>query len=177
MSQKFYEFNSIFRKKFWSEFRMLLSSARILTSCSRSTLLSSRTFQNFNRQLQILTPLASHRHNFHQLSNANRRRYSDDETGLFQNSLNSYHLSNDLRKFIHGQSSVVYSKQKSDDDQTRNNEKAAVEVDDDNKKLGLVARFKKMAKEYWYVLIPVHCFTSCFWFGGFYYASKWWVKI
>lgn len=38
-------------------------------------------------------------------------------------------------------------------------------------KLGLFARFKKMYKEYWYVLVPVHCVTSVFWFGGFYYAS------
>lgn len=39
-------------------------------------------------------------------------------------------------------------------------------------KLGLFARFKKMYKEYWYVLVPVHCVTSVFWYGGFYYASK-----
>uniref|UniRef100_A0A182KF59 DUF1279 domain-containing protein n=1 Tax=Anopheles christyi TaxID=43041 RepID=A0A182KF59_9DIPT len=38
-------------------------------------------------------------------------------------------------------------------------------------KLGLFARFKKMYKEYWYVLVPVHCLTSVMWFGGFYYAS------
>lgn len=38
-------------------------------------------------------------------------------------------------------------------------------------KLGLFARFRKMYKEYWYVLVPVHCFTSVFWFGGFYYAA------
>ncbi|XP_058451898.1 uncharacterized protein C18orf19 homolog A [Malaya genurostris] len=38
-------------------------------------------------------------------------------------------------------------------------------------KLGLVARFRKMYKEYWYVLVPVHCITSVFWFGGFYYVS------
>uniref|UniRef100_A0A182M783 DUF1279 domain-containing protein n=1 Tax=Anopheles culicifacies TaxID=139723 RepID=A0A182M783_9DIPT len=38
-------------------------------------------------------------------------------------------------------------------------------------KLGLFARFKKMYKEYWYVLVPVHCITSVMWFGGFYYAS------
>ncbi|XP_053658969.1 uncharacterized protein C18orf19 homolog A [Anopheles marshallii] len=38
-------------------------------------------------------------------------------------------------------------------------------------KLGLFARFKKMYKEYWYVLVPVHCLTSVVWFGGFYYAS------
>lgn len=38
-------------------------------------------------------------------------------------------------------------------------------------KLGLFARFKKMYKEYWYVLVPVHCITSVVWFGSFYYAS------
>ncbi|XP_049529297.1 uncharacterized protein C18orf19 homolog A [Anopheles darlingi] len=38
-------------------------------------------------------------------------------------------------------------------------------------KLGLFARFKKMYKEYWYVLVPVHCLTSVVWFGSFYYAS------
>lgn len=38
-------------------------------------------------------------------------------------------------------------------------------------KLGLFARFKKMYKEYWYVLVPVHCVTSVFWLGGFYYAA------
>lgn len=29
-----------------------------------------------------------------------------------------------------------------------------------------------MYKEYWYVVLPVHCFTSVFWFGGFYYLAK-----
>lgn len=38
-------------------------------------------------------------------------------------------------------------------------------------KLGLFARFKKMYKEYWYVLLPVHCITSAGWLGGFYYVS------
>lgn len=39
-------------------------------------------------------------------------------------------------------------------------------------KLGLFARFKQMSKQYWYVLLPVHVVTSCFWFGGFYYLSS-----
>lgn len=39
-------------------------------------------------------------------------------------------------------------------------------------KLSLFQRFKQMYKEYWYVLIPVHCFTSVFWAGGFYFAVK-----
>lgn len=39
-------------------------------------------------------------------------------------------------------------------------------------KLGIVARFKLMFKQYWYVLIPVHCVTSVGWFGTFYYLSS-----
>lgn len=42
---------------------------------------------------------------------------------------------------------------------------------EDSKKLGLFARFKKMAKDYWYVLIPVHVVTSIGWFGAGYYTS------
>lgn len=41
----------------------------------------------------------------------------------------------------------------------------------ETEKLGLFARFKKMYKEYWYVLLPVHCVTSACWLGGFYYVS------
>lgn len=40
------------------------------------------------------------------------------------------------------------------------------------KKLGLVARFKQMYKEYWYVLVPVHLVTSIGWFSGFYFMAK-----
>lgn len=43
---------------------------------------------------------------------------------------------------------------------------------EETKELGLFARFKKMGKDYWYVLIPVHVATSCVWLGSFYYASK-----
>lgn len=39
------------------------------------------------------------------------------------------------------------------------------------KKLSLTAKFKKMYKEYWYVLVPVHLVTSAAWMGGFYYLS------
>lgn len=39
-------------------------------------------------------------------------------------------------------------------------------------KLTLTARFKKMFKQYWYVLLPVHVCTSCLWFGGLYYLSS-----
>lgn len=39
-------------------------------------------------------------------------------------------------------------------------------------KLGLVAQFKQMYKDYWYVLVPVHLVTSAIWFGAFYYVAK-----
>lgn len=46
------------------------------------------------------------------------------------------------------------------------------EVELDFEKMGLIAKFKKMYKEYWYVLVPVHIATSAVWLGSFYYASK-----
>lgn len=39
-------------------------------------------------------------------------------------------------------------------------------------KLSIFQRFKRMYKEYWYVLLPVHLVTSSVWFALFYYASK-----
>ena len=45
-------------------------------------------------------------------------------------------------------------------------------VEEEMQKLGLFARFKKMYKEYWYVLLPAHLVTSAVWFGSFYYVSK-----
>jgi hypothetical protein len=69
--------------------------------------------------------------------------------------------------------------EKSDDNKENNKktdeieqQKESNEIVLDDKKLGIVGRFKKMAKEYWYVLIPVHVVTSMCWLGGFYYASK-----
>jgi len=43
---------------------------------------------------------------------------------------------------------------------------------DKPQKEGIVKKFKKMAKDYWYVLIPVHVATSIVWFGGFYMLTK-----
>lgn len=42
----------------------------------------------------------------------------------------------------------------------------------DMEALTLTQRFKKMYKEYWYVLLPVHMVTSCTWMGGLYYLSS-----
>lgn len=40
------------------------------------------------------------------------------------------------------------------------------------KKLGFLAKCKKLAKDYSYVFIPIHLITSGIWFGMFYYTSK-----
>lgn len=38
--------------------------------------------------------------------------------------------------------------------------------------MSLAQKFKKMLKDYWYVLVPVHLATSVVWFGGFYILAK-----
>lgn len=43
---------------------------------------------------------------------------------------------------------------------------------DQEKKPGLIQRFKQMYRDYWYVLVPVHLTTSAAWLGGFYYAVR-----
>lgn len=69
------------------------------------------------------------------------------------------------------------NKSKSNHVEETSAEKAAAEqpesadVQEIEEKLSLTAKFKKMYKEYWYVLLPVHIFTSTFWFAGFYYMS------
>lgn len=40
------------------------------------------------------------------------------------------------------------------------------------KNLGIIARFRAMYKQYWYVMVPVHVITSTGWLMGFYYLSK-----
>lgn len=54
---------------------------------------------------------------------------------------------------------------------TQATEQPDLDVPESEEKLSLTAKFKKMYKEYWYVLLPVHIFTSTFWFAGFYYMS------
>lgn len=55
--------------------------------------------------------------------------------------------------------------------QTENVTEKTETVPQTEEKLSIFQKFKKMYKEYWYVLLPVHCVTSVFWFGSFYYLS------
>ncbi|XP_049287537.1 uncharacterized protein C18orf19 homolog A [Anopheles funestus] len=71
-----------------------------------------------------------------------------------------------VRSFSQGDNWVRRQKQPANEQQQESDESTPAP-----EKLGLFARFKKMYKEYWYVLVPVHCLTSVMWFGGFYYAS------
>ncbi|XP_014675836.1 PREDICTED: uncharacterized protein C18orf19 homolog A-like [Priapulus caudatus] len=48
-----------------------------------------------------------------------------------------------------------------------------VEVDVlEDKTLSTWQRLKNMYRHYWYVTIPVHCVTSCMWYGAFYVLAK-----
>jgi len=42
----------------------------------------------------------------------------------------------------------------------------------EEEKVSIFQKFKKMSKDYWYVLVPVHVATSLVWFGGFYMMCK-----
>lgn len=135
----------------------------------------------FPRQLQRMTfssQLRNQCFNYHKIRNVKK-------TGLLDKKLSTYQQI--IHFHGHGALFLKYSnlldqKVKKDDDKIpKNNEiekdskdnQIIDNIDEDGKKLGLIARFKKLTKEYWYVLVPVHVFTSCFWFGGFYYASVW----
>lgn len=56
---------------------------------------------------------------------------------------------------------------KKDDDKVPPEATPAVAQD-----LTVVQKLKKMFKEYWYVLLPVHISTSAIWLGSFYYMAK-----
>jgi len=47
-----------------------------------------------------------------------------------------------------------------------------VEKQNEEEKVSIFKKFKKMSKDYWYVLVPVHVATSLVWFGGFYAMCK-----
>lgn len=68
-----------------------------------------------------------------------------------------------------GGSSTTSKSQKKDS--TSDGQLPDLTFDEEMKKLGLFAKFKKMYKEYWYVLLPAHIVTSTVWFGSFYYLS------
>ena len=43
---------------------------------------------------------------------------------------------------------------------------------DEQKETGIIQKYKKMAKDYWYVVIPVHALTAIGLYGGFYLLIK-----
>jgi len=70
---------------------------------------------------------------------------------------------------VSAKSTISPSRPLSTDNKPDKKEDGAKEV---QPPVGLVKRFKKMWKDYWYVMIPVHCVTSVGWFGGFYLLCK-----
>lgn len=182
---------------------LLINSSRILLQGSSllpySLAFQQQSIRSCFRNLSFLSQC---HHHFHQksINSSSFKSYNiEDEkkTGLaildrnfygknyFYQSKNLFHSQSVLNNNFTG--GKVKSKSKDEETNLKKNIKADSDVvkEKDSKeilsqqpaekeeKLGLIARFKKMTKEYWYVLIPVHVFTSCFWFGGFYYASIW----
>lgn len=86
-------------------------------------------------------------------------------TPISQYQFHDYNIVNDFVTSKRSKQTSSDSKMSPDDDTSKNPEEPA-------EKLSLFKRYKKMLKEYWYVLLPVHGVTSVFWFGGFYYAAK-----
>lgn len=133
-----------------------------------------------HQQLHRLTPISSQiscYHNFLRKEDATAKY----RTGLLNNQLN-------LHKAIHNHSALYIKYTNLLEQKVNENEKKIKSVEvktnvakephanfesnlDEVLQLGLFARFKKMAKDYWYVLIPVHVATSCCWLGAFYYTS------
>jgi len=126
-----------------------------------------------------LTPISSYYHqNFRRNDTINRK------TGFLNESYSSLEHLN-LHKAIHSDSasflkySNMLSQKVSGNEKIEKDDKVSAHDErdktldplEDGKRLGLFARFKKMAKDYWYVLIPVHVATSCLWFAAFYYTS------
>lgn len=71
--------------------------------------------------------------------------------------------------------SVRYVSSKNEDSPTET--KVKTETEEPPQKLGLIARFKQMYRDYWYVLVPVHLVTSIGWFTSFYYMAKRYIVI
>lgn len=134
----------------------------------------------FQQSLRInqLTPISSYHHFLLRTDDETTKR----KTGFVYTKRCAYNQL-DLHRAIHSHGALYlkYSNflgQKVEDgkkvpaDKKIEVHEVTIDALEDGKKLGLFARFKKMAKDYWYVLIPVHVVTSGVWLGAFYYTSK-----
>jgi len=74
--------------------------------------------------------------------------------------------------YIHASSCARFYSSDSADKQKTESKSSAISDDKPQVKETLWQRFKKMYKEYWYVLLPVHCATSVVWYGSFYYIAR-----
>lgn len=152
--------------------QLFIRGLRCLTKAQTSQI-------NFYQQINgihLLTPISS-TPNFLQLKD------NTQTTGL-RNSLTfspylckSFHTRN---KLCLKYTSNILNNKKIDDDKKEvyknvienNNKEITSSLEElSTSKLGLFAKFKKMGKDYWYVLIPVHLVTSSVWLGAFYYTS------
>lgn len=147
--------------------------------------LFQQQFKNLNR----VTPISCFHHHFHRNEDDTLKRRTGLALRIYSpSSLNNLHKSIQSSSVLNLRCShKLAEKKKVEDDVNRRKIEKTDTVKHENieklqdpnlealeevKQLGLFAKFKKMAKDYWYVLIPVHVATSALWLGGFFYASK-----
>jgi hypothetical protein len=127
-------------------------------------------------RVKQLTPISSYHHFLRKEDETAKRK-----TGLGSSKHLAYNQQ-DLFRAIHSSSALFFRNsnllgQKLENEQQKTEEKkierkeVTLDALEEGQKLGLFAKFKKMGKDYWYVLIPVHVVTSSVWLGTFYYAS------
>lgn len=146
-------------------------TVRNLIKCSGSSLF----IRQFNKTNHLST-ISCYHHHFHRKDDIHKNRktgfvniYSDLHRAIHSNSALHLKCSNLLEQKVNTDETKKEKDDKISDDGKSDPNLIALE---EGKKLGLFARFKRMAKDYWYVLIPVHVVTSSFWLGAFYYTSK-----
>lgn len=158
----------------------LLSKA---LKCASRTATAQLVSYNQASRLHRMTPICVHQ-NFLQNSFGWNERHRSTKSLTFSPHLRlqSFHTQN--TQYFRN-SNVLEFKRKTKTDDSDKSAKSAIAANnemlstglDESQKLGLFQRFKKMAKDYWYVLIPVHVLTSACWLGAFYYTSTRWVHL
>lgn len=159
------------------------STTRILYNCSLDKCYgTSKTLQTHSQHAIVLGPMHAKqwKYNGHNLVTINHRYLFTSLPHCGQTVLKPKSPeSNDKRRESKEKekpiaASKIENKPKIEAEESTTDkptEQPESDVKQSEEKLSLTQRFKKMYKEYWYVLLPVHIFTSTFWFAGFYYMS------
>lgn len=141
--------------------------------CSKQLFLMA-TFCRFHHLFLLTSPLrqcSKLRHNFFQQSKISFQPFVRSQT-------NSWPLRHVIRSFAESvksrpsiRKSANGAKKPVNGNEIKKPE-VSLTLDEELAKLGLYQRYKKLAVEYWYVLLPVHAGLSFAWFGSCYLFAR-----